>query len=107
MIENNFNIGEIVIYQKAHCYCQLGEDWYTNNFRIEIKVDKKIPDYCEVDKFIKNKIENAHLIIEEACKAVLDYFINELNPLQVVVESTVEDAAHCAVKIKAWWSREH
>ena len=51
-IENKQGIDFIVMRPKAHCYCPLGADWYTNEFEISMTPDKYFPDYCDVEAFL-------------------------------------------------------
>lgn len=100
-MENTYGIKKITIKAKAHCYCPLGSDYYTNNFEIIIEPNNNIPDYCDVDAFIKNEIEGKSLIIESAIQKIKEFIEAEYKPNSITVCSTVADAVHSEVTVQA------
>ena len=53
-----------------------------------------IPDYCEIDKFIRESLEGESLVIEEATYKLKQKIIEDVHPRKVTVESAVNDAVH-------------
>lgn len=94
--ENKQGINKIKLFQNVQCFCPLGNDWYTNNIQIEIIPNKIIPDYCEVDEFIRSLSGNNY-IIEDVVYSIFEYFKKVYNCEYVKVESTVTDAKHLNV----------
>lgn len=99
MIENTQKINGITIETTAKCYCPIGNDIYTNQFTITLYPDKQLPDYCEVDKWIKENIEGKTMIVEEAVNQLYVFFSEYCRPKYLVVKSCVKDADHCTVMI--------
>lgn len=55
--------------RSCRCFCPIGKADYTNNFTVTITPKKWIPDYCEIDKFIREQLDGKSLVIEDAaCK---------------------------------------
>lgn len=53
-----------------------------------------IPDYCEIDKFIRECLEGESLVIEEAASKLKKKLVEEVHPRWIMVESAVNDAPH-------------
>lgn len=102
MIDNDFGIGKITIDCEARCYCPLGKDWYTNQFTIFLEPDKHIPDYCDIDKFVKSEIENKNFIIEKAVMVLHEYLTMTYEPKSCKVVSYAGDATHSPVTVEKW-----
>lgn len=100
MVENVFKINEINIDATAKCYCPLGKDWYTNQFTVNMNPSVFIPDYCELDAFIKEEINGKHLIIEAAVAKLYEHITEKYSPAYLEVVSYVDDAAHSAVTVR-------
>lgn len=96
--ENVQGISRISFNQNVQCFCPLGNDWYTNQLTIEMEVGNIVPDYCDVDDFIRS-ISGQSLIIEDVISKVYDYFIDTYSPLSLRVESYVDDAKHLPVTV--------
>lgn len=96
--ENVQGITEISFEQNVQCYCPLGNDWYTNQLFITIVPDKLIPDYCDVDDFIRG-LSGKSLIIEDVIKEIFEYFKNEYAPKNIKIQSYVNDAKHLTVRV--------
>ncbi len=94
--ENVQGITEISFTQNVQCFCPLGNDWYTNQLSVTMIPDKIIPDYCDVDDFIRS-LSGKELIIEDVIKQVFDYIKKEYNPKSIKVQSQVNDAKHLPV----------
>ena len=99
MVKNTYKIKHITIESTAQCFCPLGNDWYTNQFVVDFVPAEYIPDYCEMDKWITENINGKHMIIEQAVAMLYDYLHNTYYPVDLHVESYVEDAKHSAVTV--------
>ena len=64
--ENRYGVRKIVYKQKCRCFCPIGKADYTNEFTVTMEPAEIIPDYCEIDKFIRECLEGESLVIEEA-----------------------------------------
>ena len=53
-----------------------------------------IPDYCEIDKFIRECLEGENLVIEEAASKLKKKLVEDVHPSWIMVESAVNDASH-------------
>lgn len=95
---NTQGITKINMSQNIQCFCPLGNDWYTNQVEIELIPDKIIPDYCEVDDFVRS-LGGESLIIEDVVKALFDYFKNSYGCSYVKIKSYVNDAKHLSVSV--------
>lgn len=102
MIANDFGINKITIDCEARCYCPLGKDWYTNQFTIFFEPDEYIPDYLDVDKFVKEEIDNKHFIIEEAVSVLHEFLTIQYRPKSCRVVSFAGDATHSPVSVEKW-----
>ena len=63
--ENRYGVRKIVYKQKCRCFCPIGKADYTNEFTVTMEPAEIIPDYCEIDKFIRECLEGESLVIEE------------------------------------------
>lgn len=99
MILNDKGINHITIYPQATCYCPIGNDWYVNEFTVDMEVGKCIPDYCELDKFIETCITGHSLIIEDAVAKLYDHIQKEYQPKELTVESHVGKGTHSEVVV--------
>lgn len=99
MVKNTFGIGMITIESTAKCFCPLGNDWYTNQFSIDIEPGEYIPDYCQLDNWIAKNINGKHMIIEQAVAMLYEYLKDTYKPNELQVESYVDDAKHSAVTV--------
>lgn len=92
--KNEYGVSKIKYTQKCRCFCPIGKADYTNNFTVTITPKKWIPDYCEIDKFIRESLEGESLVIEEATYKLKQKIIEDVHPRKVTVESAVNDAVH-------------
>ena len=100
MVKNEYKINQICIDSTAKCYCPLGKDWYTNQFTINMNPSELIPDYCELDAFIKEELNGKHLIIEAAVAKLYELIEEKYSPSYLEVVSYVDEAAHSAVTVR-------
>lgn len=89
-INNTESINKIVMKPQATCLCQIGQDWYLNNFTVEFYPNDYYPDYMEVEAWINKNIEGRELNIEHAVNLLYN-FLNEYSPAALRVTSTVTD----------------
>lgn len=101
-------ISVIEMHCKMRGFCPLGDDYYTNQFKVTFKPGTQIPDYCDVENFllaneklIYHKEFNPHgkkLIIEDSVDLLYEH-LQQYKPLFLRVESYVDDAAHFPVLV--------
>lgn len=96
--ENKQGITKIEFNQNIQCYCPLGSDWYTNHVHVSVIPNNVIPDYCDVDDFMRS-LGGESLIIEDVVDKIFTYFISEYGCLYVKVQSFVDDAKHLSVTV--------
>lgn len=115
MFKNTQKISCIVFEPKAtHNLCPLGQLYcdelskngskpelphYTNHFRITFVPGEFVCDYIDVEKWIREKINNETLVIEDAVSMLFDYMMETYKPTWLVVESHVDDAMHGTVTV--------
>ena len=96
--KNVQGISRVSFTQNVQCFCPLGDDWYTNHLTVKMQMGEIIPDYCDVDDFIRS-ISGRSLIIEDVVQQVYEYFDNTCRPKSLYVESYVDDAKHLPVTV--------
>lgn len=96
--KNEQRITEIRFSQNIQNYCTLGSDWYTNQLSVTMIPRDIIPDYCEIDDFTRS-LGGKEMIIEDVIDAVYTYLAENYKPLELYVESYVEDAKHMPVTV--------
>ena len=99
MIENIYKVKSIEIEASAKCFCPLGPDWYTNQFCIYMDPGQKIPDYCDIDRWIRENLNGQSLIIEDATNRLYQHVMKEYEPFFCSIDNCVEDARHSKVTI--------
>ena len=95
---NKQGITEITFTQNIQCFCPLGNDWYTNHVEVNMIPDETIPDYCDVDDFLRG-LAGKSLIIEDVVDAIYSYLCTNYKPKSVRVQSSVDDAKHLPVTV--------
>lgn len=99
-IENVQGITNIVMKPRAVCFCPLGDDWYTNEFKITFVPDKFYPDYCDIEKFLNDEVRGKILIIEDAVCKVHKHIKETYEPKNLIVTSFVNDVtSHSPVMV--------
>ena len=115
MFRNTQKVSYIVYEPKTtHNLCPLGQLYcdelsrdgskpelphYTNHFTITLVPGDFICDYIEVEKWIREKINNETLVIEDAVSMLFNYMMETYKPRHLIVESHVEDAMHGVVTV--------
>ena len=97
--KNEQGITKIKFTQNAQCFCPLGNDWYTNQFTVEIVPNELLADYVDVEKFIRKEISGKTLILEEAVSTLFNYIQTEIKPKYLKVSSYGADAVHFPVTV--------
>ena len=113
---NKQKITRIVFEPKNTCHnlCPLGQLYcdelakdgskpslahYTNHFRITFEPDEFVCDYIDVEKWIKEHLNDEKLIIEDCVTMLYDYLFETYKPKYLMVESFVDDAIHGPVSV--------
>lgn len=116
MFKNDQKISKIVFSPKEPChnFCPLGQLYcneiaqegekpklahYTNHFTITFYPNALICDYCDVEKWVRNNLNDRDLIIEDCVSMLFDYINDTYKPKYLLVESFVDDAVHGPVTI--------
>ena len=84
--KNEYGVSKIKYTQKCRCFCPIGKADYTNNFTVTITPKKWIPDYCEIDEFIREQLDGKSLVIEDAVCKLKQWLTGEIHPCWVEVE---------------------
>lgn len=71
-LENVEGVTEIVMHPIAYTKCQIGQDWFLNQFEVHFIPGKFYPDYMEIDSYVNSYIEGKELNIEQASKLLYD-----------------------------------
>ena len=99
-LQNKQKVSRIVMKPKAVCFCPLGDDWYTNEFRVDFIPLDYFPDYCDVEKYLDENVRGKSLIIEDATKMLYDFLKDEYEPDYLEVTSYVNDVtSHSPVEV--------
>lgn len=98
-ITNTQKITEVTMKKIIHCFCPLGDDWYSAEVTMKFTPYKEYFDYCKVDDFILKTVEGKSLIIEDLVD-ILYQFCETAEPLAISVEARVSDAQHLPVIVK-------
>ncbi len=96
--ENKQGITEINMYQNIQAYCPLGDEYYTNEVSMHMTGMKVIPDYCDLDKFLRG-LAGSKMIIEDVVATIFDKLDKDCQPEHLVVTSLVHDAIHLDVTV--------
>ena len=87
------------MYPTAKCYCPLGNDWYHNRFIITMIPDLYFPDYCVIQSWINENINEKDFIIEDAVDKLYAYLVKTYSPKSLEIKSHVDDAGHFPVEV--------
>lgn len=96
---NTYGVRKIVYKKNCRCFCPIGEAEYTNEFTVTMEPGDTIPDYCEIDKFIREQLDGKSLVIEDAACKLKQWLTGEIHPYWVEVESDVTDGVHGHVTV--------
>ena len=98
IIQNEQDIYKIEMYPKVRCFCPLGDGWYSGQITIQFYPEDVIPDYCDIEKWIKENIDGRSLIIEDAVSKIYDFLL-KYKPGGLHVIADVKDAGHFPVEV--------
>ena len=91
-------ITEINYRSRVRCYCPMGSDFYSADVAVQVNSPVNIPDYVEVDAFIRS-LDGQSFILEDVCAIVWNKLKADTNGFVIVaVESS--DAVHSPVSVK-------
>lgn len=97
---NNENVVEIKMFPTAHCFCHLGQDWYSLPIEITFIPNKYYPDYMDVQKWVEENVNGKELNIEQALANIAAYLKSEYSPYDVTVIGDATDAiTHFPVRV--------
>lgn len=99
MFKNKQGVSEIEMTGKTHCFCPMGDDYYTAEVRIYVFQPKTIPDYCDVTAYLE-ELDGKNLIIEDLCKKVFRFISKQVGKKHgITVEVKVDDARHLPASV--------
>lgn len=90
-LQNNEKVTEIVMRPFAYTKCQIGQDWFKNDFEAVFIPGDYYPDYMEVEKYIQENIEGKELNIEQAARTLYDFLYSEYKPRRLRVTDYIRD----------------
>lgn len=90
-ISNKEGVKKIVMRPFAYTKCQIGQDWFRNDFEAVFIPSDCYPDYMQVEKYVQENIEGKELNIEQAARLLYNFLHNEYNPCQLIVYNHVKD----------------
>ena len=96
--ENVHGITRIKFKQNIQCFCPLGNDYYTNQVSVLFVPDEVIPDYCEVEQYMRKMSGNKYTV-EDTVFMVFDYLNTKYKPKYLKVTSYADDAVHFEVEV--------
>lgn len=96
--ENTMLITDIQFKQNVQCMCPLGGAYCTYQVAVSMQPGAVIPDYCEVEKFLRG-MSGKTLTIEDAVFEVFDYLYQEYEPHLLEVKIYCDDAVHFPVTV--------
>lgn len=85
IIKNIYKVKEIKYTANAFTKCPIGKEWGRMFIEIHAQLGDEIPNYCEIDKFIQEEIDNHAFIIEEIGYKIYEFIKELCNPLHLSV----------------------
>ena len=99
--ENSNAITEMRFRVPATVYCPLGANYYRAVIDLQIKLDKKIVDFVDLEVFFKSEINGKHLTTEQLCDLILETMKTNYEPKYIRCE--VLSDSHFEIRtIKEW-----
>ena len=89
-IKNIENVSLIIMRPSAYTKCQIGQDWFYNDFEVSFMPGEYYPDYIEVNDFVQENIEGKELNIEQASRILYD-FLPEYQPFELSVTDHIRN----------------
>ena len=95
--DNTQGITKITYESRVRCFCPMGDDWYSADVKVEAKSLLRIPDYCDLDAFVR-ELDAQKLILEDVCAKVWQKVKDETEGV-VSVSVHSSDAVHSPVTV--------
>ena len=99
MFKNTQNITNIRLYFNSHQLCELGEDWYTIGFTVDMEPQRWIPDYREIKAFVELHLDGKKFTAENAMQELSNFLMSTYKPLYIQIVAEVNDSNHPRVTI--------
>lgn len=96
--ENTQGITSISMSGKVRANCPIGKQYYSGNVVVTVDNPGRIPDYCDVDKFMIS-LDGTDSSIEDVVAAVFDFVTQQVESGLVKVVCRVDDAVHAPVLV--------
>lgn len=91
-IENTQNISKIIMKPSTIFKCQLGQDWFKNDLKIEFEPNKFYPDYMDVAEYIMNELDGSEMNIEDMLNELYNFLLVTYEPKYLKITDTVTDS---------------
>jgi hypothetical protein len=98
MLKNTQKIAKVKFSKIAHCFCPLGNDWYTCNVDAEVYLGEELIDFLDIDAYFRDEIESKSLIVEDVVAKTAE-FIDRYNVNDYSISAKTSDAVHCPVEV--------
>lgn len=98
MLKNTQKITKVKFAKIAHCFCPIGNDWYTCNVDAEVNLGEELIDFLDIDAYFRDEIESKHLIVEDVVAKTAE-FIERYNVQGYLISAKTSDAVHCPVEV--------
>lgn len=95
---NNPKISTITFNQNVQAFCPIGHAWCTYQITVNMSPASLVPDYCEVEKFLRDMSGSA-MAIETCVGDVYDWLMEQYEPYYLEVRLYCDDAVHFPVLV--------
>lgn len=89
-LKNTQGISMIIMHPVAYTKCQIGQDWYKNEFEISFAPGDIYPDYMEVKDWIMENIDGKELNIEDVVDKIYSFIQDEYAPKDLEVTDDIK-----------------
>jgi hypothetical protein len=96
--ENKQGITKIFFQVSVRNHCPIGNDWYSNSVRVDMRPNRIIPDYDEVQRDIF-ALDGAELVVEDVVAKVFD-IMQAYKPVRLTVSARTEGNGHFPVIVE-------
>lgn len=97
-IENTMSITEVEVYGAVQCFCPIGKEYFNGEITVTMVPNQFIPDYIELEKFIRN-LSGSSLLVEDCVCSIYEHIMDNYLPHKLKVECFTDSAAHYPVKV--------
>lgn len=97
--KNTMGITNIKMFANLQAFCTIGKAFFTASMTIELTPGEIIPDYIEVEDYIR-ALSGQTLLIEDCVDLVFNYVTENYKPLKLVVSAHTGDAKHMPVTVE-------